>query len=78
MSKIDDSNNIQKSPDGIDNLKHYLSQTPYKTWTLSIASADVSFRKYYRLSHERQSVLLMDASLEKSSLAPFLDVTQRL
>ncbi|MCX6052231.1 MAG: phosphotransferase [Campylobacterales bacterium] len=56
----------------------WLQTTEYKNHSVAVASADASFRKYYRLSFENQSVLLMDSSLEKHSLVPFLDVTQRL
>ena len=56
----------------------WLETTEYKNHSVAVASADASFRKYYRLSFKSQSVLLMDSSLEKHSLAPFLDVTQRL
>ena len=59
-------------------IKKYLESTPYKEYTVTIASADASFRKYYRLSKNDKTFLLMDSSLEKASLAPFLDVTQRL
>lgn len=59
-------------------VQEWLKTTPYKDYTLSIASADASFRKYYRLHHQEQTVLLMDSSLEKDSLSPFLDVTKRL
>jgi len=50
----------------------------YKDFTLTKASADASFRQYYRLTKGLQSYILMDASLEKESLTPFLDRTQRL
>ena len=59
-------------------IKEWLATTPYKEYEISIASADASFRKYYRLKKEDKSFLLMDSSLEKESLTPFLDVTQRL
>ena len=86
----------------MDKIKAWLDITPYKDYEISIASADASFRKYYRLdsrvkpgNHEKDvtlssksvtlsstggltSVLLMDSSLEKDSLAPFIDVTSRL
>ncbi|QOY54639.1 phosphotransferase [Candidatus Sulfurimonas marisnigri] len=62
----------------MNNIKKWLSTTKYKNHKLEIASADASFRKYYRLSKDGESVLLMDSSLEKESLKPFLDVTQRL
>ena len=59
-------------------ILEYLKTTPYKTYTITVASADASFRKYYRLTQGDKSFLLMDSSLEKESLAPFLDVTKRL
>jgi len=59
-------------------VREYLQTTPYKEYDITIASADASFRKYYRLTKEDKSFLLMDSSLEKESLTPFLDVTQRL
>ncbi len=62
----------------MDKIEKWLQQTPYKNYTLSIASADASFRKYYRLTNATNTVLVMDSSLEKPSLAPFLDVTSRL
>ena len=58
--------------------KSWIETSPYKEYTLSTASADASFRKYYRLTQGDKSFLLMDSSLEKASLAPFLDVTKRL
>ncbi len=65
------SKNMQK-------IKNWLQTTPYKSYTISIASADASFRKYYRLYLDDKILLLMDSSLEKESLSPFLDVTKRL
>ena len=59
-------------------IKTWLATTPYKDYDITIASADASFRKYYRLSKEGKSVILMDASLEKESLTPFIDITHRL
>jgi aminoglycoside/choline kinase family phosphotransferase len=45
---------------------------------LEVASADASFRKYYRLRKAEQNYIVMDASLEKESLTPYIDVTNRL
>ena len=59
-------------------IKKFLAATPFKEYALTVASADASFRKYYRLTQGDKSFLLMDSSLEKESLKPFLDVTQRL
>jgi len=62
----------------MDKIKEWLEQTSYKDYEIEVASADASFRAYYRLSREDKTVLLMDSSLEKESLAPFIDVTSRL
>ena len=59
-------------------IKEWLKQTPYRDYKIEVASADASFRAYYRLSREDKTVLLMDSSLEKESLTPFIDVTARL
>ena len=59
-------------------VSEYIQTTPYKEYEISVASADASFRKYYRLTKDDKSFLLMDSSLEKESLTPFLDVTKRL
>ncbi len=62
----------------MDKLTIWLSQTPYKNFEIEVASEDASFRKYYRLTHNDSSFLLMDSSLEKDSLKPFLNVTAKL
>ncbi|MDD2905992.1 MAG: phosphotransferase [Sulfurimonas sp.] len=62
----------------MDKILLWLAQTPYKDYGIEIASADASFRQYFRLTLGEKTVLLMDASREKNSLAPFLDVTQKL
>ncbi|MCK4737202.1 MAG: aminoglycoside phosphotransferase, partial [Sulfurimonas sp.] len=62
----------------MNKIKGWLATTPYKNHSIEIASADASFRKYYRLTDDNKTVLLMDSSLEKESLAPFLDVTKKL
>lgn len=59
-------------------IKQFLQTTPYKDYSLEVASADASFRSYYRLRNDKQSYILMDASLEKESLHPFLLVTDKL
>ncbi|SFV50595.1 COG3178: Predicted phosphotransferase related to Ser/Thr protein kinases [hydrothermal vent metagenome] len=62
----------------MDKLLTWIQTTPYADYTLSIASADASFRKYYRLAQGDKTVIVMDSSLELESLPPFIDVTQRL
>jgi len=62
----------------MNKVKTWLKTTQYEDYELTIASADASFRKYYRLTKGEKTVLLMDSSLEKESLKPFLDVTKKL
>ena len=69
---------LYKQVQYMDKIKTWLVQTPYRDYTITIASADASFRKYYRLTKDDKTLLLMDSSQEKESLAPFLDVTTRL
>lgn len=59
-------------------IKAWLARTDYKDFDLEVASADASFRQYFRLSAASESYILMDASREKASLGPFVDVTKRL
>ena len=59
-------------------VKRWLSTTPYHDYEIEVASVDASFRRYFRLRKAKISLILMDASLEKESLAPFIDVTERL
>jgi N-acetylmuramate 1-kinase len=62
----------------MDKIKSWLSSVGYEKFEISEASADASFRKYYRLKNADESFILMDSSLELASLAPFVDVTRRL
>jgi aminoglycoside/choline kinase family phosphotransferase len=62
----------------MNKIKTWLQSTKYKNYNIKVASADASFRKYYRLTLDDESVMLMDSSLEIDSLKPFIDVTSRL
>lgn len=42
------------------------------------ASSDASFRRYFRLRSNGQSLIVMDAPPPQENCAPFVDVTQRL
>ena len=59
-------------------IKKWLETTAFKNSQIEVASADASFRRYFRLIEGNKTYILMDSSLEKESLEPFLDVTQRL
>jgi aminoglycoside/choline kinase family phosphotransferase len=45
---------------------------------LEAVSADASFRKYYRLKSAMHSGIVMDASAQKESVPPFIDIEHRL
>ncbi len=45
---------------------------------LEKVSSDASFRKYYRLKSSMHSGMVMDASEQKESLLPFIDIEHRL
>ena len=62
----------------MDKIEAWLAITPYKDFKIEVASADASFRQYFRLTDQNESYILMDSSRELASLKPFLDVTQRL
>jgi len=59
-------------------VKEWLSTTKYKDAKIEVASADASFRQYFRLTFENESFIVMDASREKESLKPFLHITKKL
>jgi aminoglycoside/choline kinase family phosphotransferase len=59
-------------------IRKFLEKTEFKDYTIEPASADASFRRYFRISKASKSYIVMDSSLEKSSLEPFMDVTKRL
>lgn len=59
-------------------IRAWLEGTDYKNFDIEVASADASFRQYFRLSKAGENYILMDSSREKESLAPFIDVTKRL
>lgn len=45
---------------------------------LAPASADASFRRYFRATQGQRTAIVMDAPPDKEDSAPFVDVTQRL
>ncbi len=59
-------------------VEAWLQRTPYAQWNIAVAGEDAGFRRYFRVQKGNESRIVMDASLEKESLGPFLDVTGRL
>ena len=59
-------------------IKAWLDGLAYKNYTLEAIPGDASFRKYYRLNLENESFIVMDSSLDKESMYPFIDISVRL
>jgi len=59
-------------------IKEWLDGTKYSGGKLEIASADASFRQYFRLTLNDKNFIVMDASREKESLKPFMHITSKL
>ena len=59
-------------------LKVWLESIGWGDWSIAVASADASFRSYYRLTKESETYILMDSSLMIESLPPFIEMNERL
>jgi aminoglycoside/choline kinase family phosphotransferase len=46
--------------------------------SVTVIAADASFRRYFRLQHEKQSLVLMDAPPQLENSRPFVEINQRL
>lgn len=58
-----------------------LSSWIHQEWpeaTIEVASADASFRRYFRVLNDGKTTIAMDAPPEQEDCAPFIDVTTRL
>jgi len=66
-------------PERIERLKHWLeNELNFSEYTLKPASSDASFRRYFRVSHEGESWIVMDAPPEKEDSRPFIAVAELL
>lgn len=54
------------------------TQFPGRLFTLEPASADASFRRYFRISFDDQTLIVMDAPLQHEDCTPFLNVAEIL
>lgn len=65
--------------DRLEQLHTWISKalgiTKYK---LQPASEDASFRRYFRLEHDQQTYIIMDAPPERERCEPFINIQQRL
>src|SRR3989304_2191497 len=56
-------------------IRHSLGITEY---TIAPASADASFRRYFRLTYNGESRIVMDAPPERESCNAYIDIATRL
>jgi len=59
-------------------IKAWIDELGYKDYKLEKIKADASLREYYRLHVDEKSFIVMDASLDKDSLYPFIEISVRL
>jgi len=72
---------MSESKHSISAFKQWIAQqlqVPIAAIDLQAASADASFRHYYRLQLPDRSVIAMDASAERASCVPFVNIARLL
>src|SRR6185503_3713100 len=72
---------MSESKHSISAFKQWIAQqlqVPIAAIDLQAASADASFRHYYRLQLPDRSVIAMDASAEHASCVPFVNIARLL
>ena len=63
----------------LQQLNHWLSETiNTRDFQLEPASGDASFRRYFRLKHNSETFIVMDAPPEQENCIPFIDIAERL
>ena len=63
----------------LEELKKWIkSKLNWQNTTIEVASADASFRRYFRVQYDNSTYIAMDAPPEKEDILPFIDITQRL
>jgi len=66
-------------PERIAALKRWLEdELDFSEYTLNPASSDASFRRYFRVSHDGVSCIVMDAPPEREDTRPFVTVDRLL
>jgi aminoglycoside/choline kinase family phosphotransferase len=64
-------------PERLEALKHWLEEElSFREYTLNPASADASFRRYFRVCHDGSSFIVMDAPPDKEDSRPFISVSK--
>ena len=63
----------------LEQLTEWVNTLPdWQGSSLAPASADASFRRYFRVTKDNNTAIAMDAPPEKENCAPFVDITSRL
>ena len=62
-------------PERLNALKHWLDdELAFSEYTLTPASSDASFRRYFRVTHEGETCIVMDAPPDKEDSRPFITI----
>ena len=65
--------------DRINDLKRWLeTELEFHDYTLNPASSDASFRRYFRVVHDGETFIVMDAPPQREDSRPFLTVSRLL
>ncbi len=59
-------------------IRAWVAELGYEKYELEALKVDASFRKYFRLKTEASTFIIMDSSLDKDSIYPFIDISVRL
>ena len=64
-------------PERLEQLKTWLDdELNFGEYTLTPASADASFRRYFRVTHTGVSFVVMDAPPDKEDSRPFIKISK--
>jgi aminoglycoside/choline kinase family phosphotransferase len=63
----------------LESLKQWIKRQPgLNNIEIAPASADASFRRYFRITYPGGTLIAMDAPPEQENVSPFIDITHRL
>ncbi len=66
-------------PQRLEAIRRWLTQElGYRKYALEPASTDASFRRYFRVTRDGDSRIVMDAPPDKEDSRPFVDIARRL
>ncbi len=66
-------------PQRLEAIRRWLTQElDYREYALEPASTDASFRRYFRVTRDGDSRIVMDAPPDKEDSRPFVDIARRL